>query len=263
MLQTDAGLIELLVLCASLLNSIILSLGAFLGDFIKLFLAAFLGATCAFAYERRSKKNDERAKHKAALYASQFALGTRISALLDIHEQHLEPQAANPNRWAELTPFLKVDRQITIPAPDLAFLLDHVAPDLLGNLVFADSMYGTVIGIIAKRNESHDEFQRLLEKAMNGLSEKELEVRSVEDLVGDRSTLTLKALTNELYKHLESALIFLHPLHMEVGEFMEKNFKEVNALQFEDTINRRVSGLQKSYVGTKKNTASTTDGPLE
>jgi hypothetical protein len=123
----------------------------FTADLLKIFLAAFLGAACAFAYERRKKKEEDSVRRTTALRMAQFALSTRVNSLLIIHKQFLHQQKDNPNRWVELPPVLYVTNSPPLPMEDLGFLLDNIAPNLLGELYVAGNKFDTVSAILSSK----------------------------------------------------------------------------------------------------------------
>lgn len=185
---------------------------------------------CAFAYERRRKRDEERRKQTVALRDAQFALVTRINGLLVIHKQHLAPQVGNPNRWVELPPVLNVTAPPVIPIAELSFLLDDVDPNLLGELVVARNKFDTVCEIIVHRNEMHDEFQRLFEKGE----------------VSERLRVQLTHFTDALYDQLSDAVVFLHSVHGKLDQIMKKHFKGVNVLRFGSEVEQMIKKLQQA-----------------
>jgi hypothetical protein len=197
-------------------------------DVLKIFLGAFFGAACAFAYERRRKRDDERHERTVALRDAQFALIARINSLLVIHKQHLAPQARNPNRWVELPPVLNVTTPPLIPMGELSFLLDDIDPNLLGELVVARNKFDTVCEIIVRRNEKHDEFQRLYEKGE----------------ISERLQVQLTHFTDALYEQLSDAVVFLHSVHGKLDQLMQKHFKGVNVLRFGHEVEQMIKDLQ-------------------
>jgi len=198
-------------------------------DISKIFLGAFFGAFCAFEYERRRKRDEERSKQTVALRDAQFALAARINTLLVIHEQHLAPQTNKPDRWVELHPVLNVTTTTVIPIPELSFLLDDVDPNLLSELVVARNKFDTVCEIIAYRNEKHEEFQRLFEK---GELSKRLEVQ-------------LTDFTDALYDQLPDAVLFLHSVHGKLEQVMLKHFKGINVLRLGSKAEQMIKEFQQ------------------
>ena len=208
---------------------------ALIFDVLKIFLGAFFGAACAFEYERRRRRDDERQKRTIALRDAQFALTARVNSLLNVHKQHLEPQAQNSNRWIELAPILNVTSPPSIQVAELSFLLDDVDPNLLGELVVARSKFDTVFEIIAHRNQKHDEFQRLLEK----------------EEVSERLHVQLTQLTDALYDQVPDAVTFLHSAHGKLYQVMQEHFKGVNVLRFGSEVEQMIKDIQQPDASDK------------
>jgi hypothetical protein len=198
-------------------------------DILKIFLGAFFGAACAFAYERRLRRDEDRNKRTVALRDAQFALAARINSLLVIQEQCLAPQTINSNRWIEMLPVLNVMNPPMIPMAELSFLLDDVDPNLLGELVVARDKFDTVCEIISYRNVKHDEFQRLFEDGK----------------VSERLQVQLTQFTDALYDQLPSTVLFLHSVLGKLDQLMQKHFKGVNVLRFGGEVEQMIKKLQQ------------------
>jgi len=208
-------------------------------DVIKIFLGAFFGAACAFAYERRRKKDEERSKRTIALRDAQFAILTRINSLLVIHTQHLASQAKNLHRWVELPPVLYATTPTELPLAELSFLLDDVDPNLLGEIVVARNKYDTALKIIAYRNEKHDEFQKLFEQGK----------------VSERLQVQLTNFTDALYDQVSDTLVYLHSIHSKLESVMRKHFKGINILRLGKEVDQMILSFQVNPADAKKRAA--------
>jgi hypothetical protein len=211
-------------------NPIWMNTFALIVDISKIFLGAFFGAFCAFAYERRRKRDEERSKRTSALRDAQFALSARINALLVIHKQYLEPQTTNSNRWVVLSPVLTVTTSPVIPMSELSFLLDDIDPNLLGELVVARNKFDTVCETIIYRNKKLDEFLRLLE---SGEESKRLQIQ-------------LTHFTDALYDQLPDAVVYLHSVNGKLDQLMQRHFKGANILRFGNETEQMIRELQQA-----------------
>lgn len=183
-------------------------LAIFALDVLKLFIGAFLGATCAFWFERWKKGKEERERRINACRMAQFALISRINTLENIDVQFLKPHKDNPIRWVELPPILVSLHQPTIPVDDLSFLLDNLAPNLMGELHICNAKFDTCIQTIQLRNSLHEEFQKEFER----------------NQIGQRLQVSLQKLTDDLYDSISSTKTHIEEQNIALGQCMKTQF---------------------------------------
>jgi len=200
-----------------------------IADIAKIFLGAFFGAACAFAYERRRKSDEEQSRRSVVLRDAQFALIARIIRLLNVHQDYLVPQEKNQNRWIELHPVLFVTNPPLIPMAELSFLLEDVEPIILAELEVAKGQFDTVCAMINRRNEMHEEFQRLFESGNTS----------------ERLKVQLAILTDDLYEHVPDAVLSLYSVHCKLGKVMKRNFKNVEVLSIHGDPEQMIKKLQE------------------
>ena len=125
--------------------------------------AAFAGAYGAFALQRARDNYDEKARRLTLTRHALFALKEQHSYLLSLTRQVLDAMRANPLRHVLLHPADSIDPLSTIDANGLSYLLDRDGK-VLDHLVYADHCFKQVSAGLAKRNATHEAFQRRAEE---------------------------------------------------------------------------------------------------
>ncbi|MFC1461512.1 hypothetical protein ACFLQR_03215, partial [Verrucomicrobiota bacterium] len=212
-----------------------------IAEVLKIFLAAFLGAACAFAYERRKRLDDELERRPFSLREAQFAFASRINSLLNTSKKYLKEHENNPNRWVELPLVLNIMDVPPLPIAELSFLLDNIAPNLLGKIIIEGNKFEGIRSTIITRNKVHDEFQRVYEQGA----------------ISKRLQIQLKDLTDGLYTLLPEALTSMQGIHEKIGQIMSKHFPKVNVLRLDPKVEEMIKNLQPT--ASEKNNGQVSD----
>jgi len=212
-----------------------LQIGLFITEILKIFLGAFLGAVCAFAYERKSKAAEDKFRHSKAIRDTQFGLIDRITTLMNIIDQHMVSQEANPHRWVELSPFLHAYNLSPLPVAELSFLLDGIDPNLVQEVQIVSHKFDTVQQLIQVRNAAHDEFQRWHEQ----------------NQMSPRLQVHLVRFTDALYDQAPDTVLDMNRVFQRLGDTMSNHFRGINKLDLGDEVKQKIEGLQNKTATIK------------
>ncbi|VGO18231.1 hypothetical protein [Pontiella sulfatireligans] len=145
-------------------EEITVSFFTFTLESLKIIAGAFVGATAAFAFERRKKKDDEVERQKNVIVETQFALASRINFVTGVNKGSLNEHKDNPLRWIKLLP-LEIHPVVPkIKIDELVFILFSKDANLLSEINLIDEAFDSFVGAMKRRNELHLDFQNHPEK---------------------------------------------------------------------------------------------------
>lgn len=180
-------------------GELIITAGATLG-------AAYWGARAAFDFNRKHEADRTEAQQIEECNRALLVLSRQYNLLLNYQQQILDEPRSDPGRHFFLPPSEPMDyKQWMVNVPALSFLMQTDAAELPFMFAVQDDHFHSSIAAINARTVAHQEFQRAL-AASSLPTDQELPLEVFENAVGQRITVTLKEVTDQVYALVDTAI---------------------------------------------------------
>lgn len=171
-------------------------------------VAAWAGARVAFDFQSKKEREATIAANVSAANRAIFQLVRFANLFHLIEKQFIAEERQNMARHFEIRPGMQSGvEDIDIDFDSLEFLFHSPTPDVLRTLALAQLEVNSTISTIRQRDHVHvEQFQLAMDAVPAGTV---MTVNQVEEIVGERISLTLRKLTDDVISGIDRAAIDL------------------------------------------------------
>jgi len=178
----------------------------------------YAGAYLAFHFERRYRERKETAQRLLGGKMAQFTLMSQITLLKNLKKNYLDPRSTDPTRELTLTPVSIHTRPGSLDLEKLQFFLEDDGAEVLNRLILAEQRFGTCLGTLEQRNQSHHDAQQQI---------------SATGTVDRASLQILLDLTNALYVNVDDTIKYHEKQIDALTHYLKKRFPKARPLTIE------------------------------
>lgn len=170
-------------------------------------IAAFAGAWFAYRYQLESQRKKISEDERTALNLTIFELSKHHNRFFAIWKQFLHEYQDHPSRHLMIRPVAGGTwKPMELDFSKLAFLLESVDPNLLGELSLLEADVSATLGTIQLRSDMH---LNVLQPSVEAVCLKhagQIDAMKIEAELGERRNQQLLMLTDFMYQGVEDAL---------------------------------------------------------
>jgi hypothetical protein len=211
--------------------------------FITTLVGAFAGALGALAVNELQRIRREMDGQHAALLKAQYTLGVQIQSLLAMRKQHLSAMEKQEHRGLIIPMFVVVFPKLRLDFQDLTFLAAKDHPQLLNDLLLAQTCFETSVECVEQRNRLKERFQAL-SKPVEFDSQSMLG-RVVVDGSNRIEHAAVEQITAHLYESVDDSISKLDAAIVSIARTGKSLFPERKFLIFETEGNVKKERPQK------------------
>jgi len=194
-------------------------------------IGIFVGAWLAFAYERRGKKDDERAECVSQAKFAQMSILRQWNQMQQIQNERLNPHRVKPPPIRAISCFPASGLQPiqALNLSTLAFLLDSNGGGLLPDIALSEDKYHALFALNQTRCEFHKDVLKKFNPALN---------TDIEFSPADHDVAMLTKLTNEWVPILDEYLSFTTDVLERLRNELQRRFPGEAFLKLTPNDNR-------------------------